>query len=600
MSINTKIVESKVYSVNELFLEKYEVDFYQREYVWQIKQINDLITDLTNEFLKYYNIGDSYESVKGYDPYYMGEIVLAIKSEGHNAVIDGQQRITSITLLLIYLIQNFQSVNNFPKGDLEKLIYSNDFGTKKFNLEIPERKECMLSLFNTGDYTVKNDDSVSVKNINERFKNISECWNEAINKDNIVHFAYWIMAKVKFSKVWTNSDEFAYVIFETMNDRGLSLTQVEMLRSYLLANIDEDSRILAMASFDEVIRLLINIKLSSKSKAEFEFFKIYFRSHYAKDMSQSKNSNSDFSRIGKEFHRWVRDNEKSLNLNCSSNFIDFISRIRYFASVYNKINSIIASRNTREYLYLIVNSDYNFTLQPALIIASINYGDNDQLVDKKIKLVTKYLTKILSWRVWNHWLISQSSLEAPIYDLCKKIRNRTYDEIVHILNSDPISSPSLDSFPILNRQNGPKIKVLLSLITEIVAIGSGTPDYMLNKKDSIEIEHIWSDHYYLYEDECNDENEFNNVRNSIGDLLVLPKSFNASYGDNSYEDKVKHYYGQNILAQSLYTKKYQNNPGFTDYIEHNNLLFKPYDVFNKEAINERAELYKQILLHNWE
>ena len=84
-----------------------------------------------------------------------------------------------------------------------------------------------------------------------------------------------------FSKVWTNSDEFAYVIFETMNDRGLSLTQVEMLRSYLLANITAEARENAMHEFDEVVKLLVNIKLSSKSKAEFEFFKLYFRGHFS-------------------------------------------------------------------------------------------------------------------------------------------------------------------------------------------------------------------------------------------------------------------------------------------------------------------------------
>ena len=38
---------------------------------------------------------------------------------------------------------------------------------------------------------------------------------------------------------------------------------------------------------------------SSKSKAEFEFFKIYFRSHYAQNLSQAKNSSSDFVKIGK-------------------------------------------------------------------------------------------------------------------------------------------------------------------------------------------------------------------------------------------------------------------------------------------------------------
>ncbi|WP_278847559.1 DUF262 domain-containing protein [Megamonas hypermegale] len=50
--MENKIVDSKVYSLKELFSDKFEVDFYQREYVWQRKQMEDLIMDLSLEFLK--------------------------------------------------------------------------------------------------------------------------------------------------------------------------------------------------------------------------------------------------------------------------------------------------------------------------------------------------------------------------------------------------------------------------------------------------------------------------------------------------------------------------------------------------------------------
>ncbi|WP_204220799.1 DUF262 domain-containing protein [Megamonas hypermegale] len=50
--MENKIVNSKVYSLKELFSDKFEVDFYQREYVWQRKQMEDLIMDLSLEFLK--------------------------------------------------------------------------------------------------------------------------------------------------------------------------------------------------------------------------------------------------------------------------------------------------------------------------------------------------------------------------------------------------------------------------------------------------------------------------------------------------------------------------------------------------------------------
>ncbi len=597
--MSQKTVDSKAYPLKELFLDKFDVDFYQREYVWQKKQLEDLLTDLSVEFLKNWTIGDTPDKVRSYDPYFMGEIVLSYKDGARSSIIDGQQRITTFTLLLIYLLKTYGHLPLFPCADVEKAIYSDDFGTPRFNLDIEQRNNCMLSLFRNGTYTPTETDKQYVQNIVDRYNDISECWNEQINENNAVNFAYWIKEKVVFSKVWTNNDEFAYVIFETMNDRGLSLTQVEMLRSFLLANIDSENRNNAIQQFDEIVKRLVNIKLASKSKAEFEFFKMYFRGHYAEDFSQNKNSNSDFIRIGKEFHRWVRDNDKILlGLRYSSDYIEFVSKIAYFAKQYEKINSLINERNTDKYLYLIVNNDYGFTLQPALILSAIKYNDTDEIVTQKIQIISKYLTKVLTWRIWNHWMISQSSMESHIYTLCKQIRDMDIETLTVTLNNNPIDLPSLDNAPTLNQQNKQKIKVLLALITEIVAKESKCADYMLNKPD-IEVEHIWADHYEQHTDEFSDKNTFAAARNNIGDLLVLPKSFNASYNDSPYNVKVEQYFEQNILAQSLNQRKYINNPDFLRFVHNSGLPFKAYTDFKHSSINERAELYKQILLWNW-
>ena len=595
-----KIVNSEVHPLEKIFSDKFDVDFYQREYVWQRTQIEDLINDLSGEFLKCYKQGDKISDMVKYDPYYMGEIVLSTNVPGVSKIIDGQQRITTLTLILIYLLRNYKNIPKFPASRIEKLIYSDDHGEERFNLDIEDRREVMYALYKQGEYVVSEGDKYSIKNLVDRYNDIEECWNSEIDESNVVSFTYWIMEKVMFSKVWTNSNDFAYVIFETMNDRGLSLTQVEMVRSYLLANIDNDSaRTKAMNKFDAMLNKLISIKLSSKSKAEFEFFKMYLRGHYAEDFSQAKNSNSDFVRIGKEFHRWLRDNEQKLGLETDEDFVEFINKIDFFAKVYEKINNLIQGRNTKDYLYLIVNADYNFTLQVPLILSAVKYQDTDEIVEAKIKVVSKYLSKVLSFRVWNHWMISQSTLENPIYNLCKRIRDLSVEEIASILDTNPLDAPELNNSPTLNQQNRSRLRVLLSLITEIVAANSGESDYMLNKDEPVEVEHIWSNHFEEHTDEFSDEDEFANVRNNIGDLLVLPKSFNASYGDDPYSLKVKQYFSQNILAQTLNKQKYENNPGFVKFKDESKLEFESYDEFKKANIAKRAELYKQILIWNW-
>ncbi|MEQ7137444.1 DUF262 domain-containing protein [Enterococcus casseliflavus] len=600
--MSSKEVNSLVVPLKTLFSEKFDVDFYQREYVWQRKQLEDLVNDLSNEFLRQWDVKDNIEKVRTYDPYFMGEIVLSSKQDDRNSIIDGQQRITTFTLFLMYLYNNYKYLEQFPESDIKQMIYSDDFGKKRFNLEIDERRLCMLELYEKGIYEVKKNDPISVINIVGRYKDFSDCWNENINESNIIHFIYWIKEKIVFSKVWTNSDEFAYVIFETMNDRGLSLTQVEMLRSYLLAHIDEENRDKYAQKFDRSIAMLKEIKLPSKSKAEFDFFKIYFRGHLAESLSQGNDSQSDFVRIGNEFHRWVRDKSKQLSLISSNDFMKFIDRISYYTCIYNKINQIILDRNTKDFLYVVINADYGFTLQPAALLASIDYQDDDDVVDKKIKIVSKYLTKLLSYRVWNHVQISQSSLESTIYLFCKEIRGKTVTKIEQNINDNSLDIPELVGYPILNQQNGRKIRVLLALITEIVAKNSHESNYILNlqnKNNPIEIEHIWANHFEEHLEEFDSEIDFNQTRNNIGGLLLIPKSFNTSYGDSSYEIKLEQYFSQNILAQTLNKKKYQNSPRFIKFMKESTLEFKPYELFKKESIYERAELYKNILYWNW-
>lgn len=159
------IVDSRAFSVAQLFADTYTVDFYQREYVWEYKQMEDLITDLSNAFLRDYRITHKTKDVQNYSPYFMGEIVISTRDESRKSIIDGQQRITSITLLLIYLIKKFGNVDGMPTSILNGLIYVDDYGDYKFNLDIPERKECMENLYKKGDYTLPVNPNPSVVNL---------------------------------------------------------------------------------------------------------------------------------------------------------------------------------------------------------------------------------------------------------------------------------------------------------------------------------------------------------------------------------------------------------------------------------------------------
>jgi hypothetical protein len=109
-----------------------------------------------------------------------------------------------------------------------------------------------------------------------------------------------------------------------------------------------------------------------------------------------------------------------------------------------------------------------------------------------------------------------------------------------------------------------------------------------------EIEHIWADQPERHTDEFAAPTEFLDQRSRFGGLLLLPKKFNASYGDLEYEKKLPHYYAQNLLARSLNPQCYEHNPGFVGFVRESGLPFKAHKHFRKAELEERNRLYRAI------
>ena len=91
-------IDGKGRTVRELLAgRKYSIDYYQREYKWQKKQLTELIDDLANKFLESYEEGNDRGAVADYSHYFLGSIIVSDK-EGQKYIIDGQQRLTTLTL----------------------------------------------------------------------------------------------------------------------------------------------------------------------------------------------------------------------------------------------------------------------------------------------------------------------------------------------------------------------------------------------------------------------------------------------------------------------------------------------------------------------
>jgi hypothetical protein len=94
-------IDGKGRTVRELLSgRKYSIDYYQREYKWQQKQVAELLDDFAAKFLESHEEGNERSSVVDYSHYFLGSIIVSDK-DGQKFIIDGQQRLC-LPLVLIF------------------------------------------------------------------------------------------------------------------------------------------------------------------------------------------------------------------------------------------------------------------------------------------------------------------------------------------------------------------------------------------------------------------------------------------------------------------------------------------------------------------
>lgn len=580
---------------------KYSIDYYQREYRWQSKQMTELVEDLTGKFLESYEAGDDRGAVEHYGHYFLGSIVISDRDR-QKFIIDGQQRLTSLTLLLIYLHR--QLTEEEEKKQLANLIFSQKYGRRSFNLDVPDRTPCMEALY-SGQAFDSSDQPESVANILARFEDIEEQFPEEAKGAALPYFADWLIENVHLVEITACSDEDAYTIFETMNDRGLSLTPTDMLKGYLLANInDGDARNLASKVWCERVA---ECQVLGKEE-DADAIKAWLRSQHARKIRERKRDArpEDFDLIGTEFHRWIRDQEALLGLSKSTDFARFIQRdFRFYTGQYLRARKAGAELVPGlEPIHF--NAQHKFTLQYPVLLAPLLPDDPEAELLRKLRVVATFLDILITRRLWNWRSIDYSTLQYAMFTIIRDIRGRDAAEVAAILGQrladDQETFARNDRFA-LHGMNGRVIHRLLARMTDYVEVRSGLAsryaEYMAQGKKRYEIEHVWANHPERHGDEFAHPSDFAAARNRIGGLLLLPKSFNASYGDLPFEQKLPHYFGQNLLARSLHPKCYENNPGFLRFVEQTGLPFKPVATFRSAEMEERSQLYLKLAEHIW-
>jgi uncharacterized protein with ParB-like and HNH nuclease domain len=141
-----------------------------------------------------------------------------------------------------------------------------------------------------------------------------ELFPDDIKGDNLPFFIDRLKYNVVLVEIVAYSDENAYTIFETMNDRGLNLTPTEMLKGFILSRFNVPSK---RNKANEDWKRAINVLKTFDTNEDQSFFQAWLRASYADTIRPGKagSQNEDFEKIGTRFHSWVRDNLPKMGLN---------------------------------------------------------------------------------------------------------------------------------------------------------------------------------------------------------------------------------------------------------------------------------------------
>lgn len=243
-----------------------------------------------------------------------------------------------------------------------------------------------------------------------------------------------------------------------------------------------------------------------------------------------------------------------------------------------------------------------------LMLAPLKSTDSPDVTRQKINEVARFMETFAVRRSINFRKFGASSIRYTMYSLVKELRGKDLDSLRALLRTKLDEMPEtwngIGEFR-LHGMNRYFVKYLLSRITGFIEQQSGASTnfstYFISPGTKpYEVEHVWADKFDEHRDEFEQQHEFVNYRNRIGDLVLLPQGTNQSYGAMSYDKKLDHYLKENLLVKSLHRKAYENNPNFSGMAQRLGLKFKPHKSFTKADIDEQQALIQSICEVMWD
>jgi hypothetical protein len=316
--VTAKMFEANRRTTHELFTKDpaaFIVPPHQREYAWTTDQVEQLLADL-------YEDGDSLQNSSD-QPYFLGSLLFASEGDTYQ-ILDGQQRIVTVSLLISALKFRLSALGDtMTPGKLENLIRAGRVtqeGFPKIELQ-PVDQEIYKDLLTKGkDATVLTRPKSKKMALVRAWEAIwSHVARQGDDQNRLRQMVDRLLYDTSFVQIETAGTSEAFVLFETLNDRGLALNSADLVKN----------RLLSMVSAPKVAQLRdkwVSALGQLKPEEALPFLRHYYLAHYG------------FARKERLYDeiRKVLDKAKSSG-NAEAEAISFVSHLKAQATLYRFI-----------------------------------------------------------------------------------------------------------------------------------------------------------------------------------------------------------------------------------------------------------------------
>lgn len=539
---------------------------YQREYSWGKDQWSELWDDV-------------YALTRERDNHFLGSIVVIEKSEdGFRKLdlVDGQQRLTTISILLCVIrdkleeegAENADLVDNFLQ------IQSPTTGERHQKLK--------LNKFHNDDYShilSGNVDLVSDSQLRDAYEFYSSKL-DGFSADKVQDIYQKLVESVYIVQIQCGSEVSAFRLFESLNDKGLDLGAVDLVKNRLFmeANENEDVDEERIKGLWEEIMTVIRPELSQN----YRFF-----SHYFMSVSEpSTRDNVSKSKLYDYVDELLNDGLAQEGITVEEMLEDMLEKSRVYVDITNQE----VSENFRPRKHQDLNSKLesvqikNDRIRTLLLKIIIEYDSADDVLE------ALHILEVLNTRDKIAGRDSNTSRDRFWSRTCSKMENTDNpNDYLRRMAENRAPNDTIMMERIVNREfkNNDFTKYILDRIEEEHYMKTGGREKTVGDRSTVDIEHIApqrafsADKYSEWKRYLNcTEAEFNEYKKRLGNLTLLQDSLNQTASDNPYEQKC------NI---------YRNN---TDFLM-TQAIPEDYDEWSLDNIRDRSEKMAEIICEVW-